>query len=54
MLASCLLQGGDKNTGWYGFMVKTDCVFTPKTAKNRSKDGARMVQPWYGLGTAMI
>jgi len=35
-------------------VVKTTCVFAVKTGKNGSKHGARMVQPWYGLGAENV
>ena len=54
MSASCLLQGREKNVGFCRFVVKTTCVFAVKTAKNGSKHGARMVQPWYGLGAEKV
>jgi len=47
-----LHQGREKNTGFCGPAVKTTCVFAAKKAKFRSGLGARMVQPWYGLGAA--
>ncbi len=52
--ASCLLQGREKNIGLCRFIVKNTCIFAAKKAKSWSDLGARMVQPWYGLGAEKI
>jgi len=44
----------EKTIGFCVFEVKTTCVFTSKNVKSRSGLGARMVQPWYGLGASKV